>query len=404
MVKKLSVVESVMGILAIDENNNIVVQSLFPKKPEEIAERISKIEAGEIIEELEQVISTLRKRYKVFIFESDKLAEKIRDKHGLNVEVEKPSKAGEYLRSNLGELAVKVGFVTKPDEIYSIMREVTTAITRVKVKAAAAKRDQVIVQLISTVDELDKTLNLLAGRMIEWYGLHFPEMSRIVESHEMYARLIMELGLRDNFTLEALKKLGIPSDKAKRLSEAAKTSLGAPMAIEDLPTIQAFSKQYLELVKLRRSFTSHIENLMSHVAANINALAGSNLGARLIAISGGLERLARFPASTIQVLGAEKALFRSLKSGAKPPKHGIIFQHYLIHQSPKWQRGKIARAIAGKLAIAARVDFFTGSNISEELKADLEKRVREIQEKYKAPPERSPKQLPYGKRKKGGKF
>jgi nucleolar protein 56 len=99
------------------------------------------------------------------------------------------------------------------------------------------------------------------------------------------------------------------------------------------------------------------------------------------------------PASTIQVLGAEKALFRSLKTGTRPPKHGIIFQHTLIHEAKRWQRGKMARAIAGKLAIAARTDAYSGKYIGDGLKASLERRIAEIHEKYAEPPPEKPMQL-----------
>jgi len=89
-------------------------------------------------------------------------------------------------------------------------------------------------------------------------------------------------------------------------------------------------------------------------------------------------------------LGAEKALFRSLRTGARPPKHGIIFQHPLIHEAKRWQRGKVARALAGKLTIAARVDAFSGKYVGDKLKADLEKRIDEIKEKYGEPPPKKP--------------
>jgi nucleolar protein 56 len=125
---------------------------------------------------------------------------------------------------------------------------------------------------------------------------------------------------------------------------------------------------------------------MEEVAPNTKYLVGSLLGARLIALSGGLMNLAKRPASTIQVLGAEKALFRSLKTGTKPPKHGLIFQHTLLHDAKRWQRGKIARALAGKLAIAARADAFGGRPIGKELKADMDRRIEEIQQKYDQPP------------------
>jgi len=122
------------------------------------------------------------------------------------------------------------------------------------------------------------------------------------------------------------------------------------------------------------------------VAPNTRAVAGALLGARLIAIAGSLQNLAMRPASTIQVLGAEKALFRSLKTGARPPKHGLIFQHALLHDAKRWQRGKIARVLAGKLAIAARIDAFGGKYVGDSLKADVDRRLAEIREKYKEPP------------------
>jgi nucleolar protein 56 len=134
---------------------------------------------------------------------------------------------------------------------------------------------------------------------------------------------------------------------------------------------------------------------MEEVAPNTKAMVGALLGARLIAVAGSLQNLAMRPASTIQVLGAEKALFRSLKTGARPPKHGLIFQHTLLHDAKKWQRGKIARALAGKLAIAVRADAFgEGRYIGDSLKADLDKRIEEIRQKYKEPPpiqERKPR-------------
>ena len=129
---------------------------------------------------------------------------------------------------------------------------------------------------------------------------------------------------------------------------------------------------------------NYISDLMNNIAPNLSAIAGPTIGARLIAKSGGLMKLAKLPSSTIQVLGAEKALFRSLKSGSRPPKHGIIFQHDKVHSSPKWQRGKIARSLASKIAIAARIDVFRGSK-EIDIEHSLDERYREIQEKYASP-------------------
>ena len=144
----------------------------------------------------------------------------------------------------------------------------------------------------------------------------------------------------------------------------------------------------LELSKLREYLTEYVGQVMREVAPNITELVGPLLGARLLSLAGSLETLAKLPASTIQVLGAEKALFRALRTGGKPPKHGVIFQYPDIHRSPRWQRGKIARALATKLAIAARADYFTGRFIADELKKALLERIDEIKKLYARPPPR----------------
>ena len=134
-----------------------------------------------------------------------------------------------------------------------------------------------------------------------------------------------------------------------------------------------------------------VESTMNKIAPNITNVAGATIGARLIARAGGLERMARLPASTIQVLGAEKALFRAIRTGSRPPKHGILFQHEAVHMAPKWQRGKIARTLANKIAIAARIDYYRGTK-AEELTGLFEKRLKEIKIKYKEPPPMRPEQ------------
>jgi nucleolar protein 56 len=272
-------------------------------------------------------------------------------------------------------------------------------IAKIRVKRAIEKRDLVIAQAIQTLDDLDKTINLFMSRVREWFGIHFPELDRLLEKHETYARLVVNLGFRENFTAEKLEKEGLPKLKAEQIANAAQSSMGADLAEVDLTQIQVLSRSVLNLYELRQRLEDYIDSAMEEVAPNIKALTGALLGARLIALAGGLTNLAKMPASTLQVLGAEKALFRSLKTGTKPPKHGIIFQHAFLHEAKKWQRGKIARALAGKLAIAARTDAFGGRYIGEELRADLEKRVEEILQKYAEPP-KVPEKKPKAKEKK----
>jgi nucleolar protein 56 len=196
----------------------------------------------------------------------------------------------------------------------------------------------------------------------------------------------MNLGDRENYTIEGLEKENIPKERAQLVAKAAESSMGADIAERDLQQIQELAKNVLSFYELRKNMDNYVDRTMEEMAPNVRAVAGALLGARLIAIAGSLQNLAMRPASTIQVLGAEKALFRSLKTGARPPKHGLIFQHTLLHDAKRWQRGKIARVIAGKLAIAARADAFGGHYIGDRLKADVNKRLEEIREKYKEPP------------------
>jgi len=229
---------------------------------------------------------------------------------------------------------------------------------------------------------------LFSNRIREWYGTHFPELDRLVEKNETYFRLINTLGDKGNFITEDLSEMSISPRRAEEISSAAARSIGAEFDERDLSEIQALCDEALKLVHVREKLDKYLDDVMEEVAPNIRELTGSALGARLISIVGGLQNLARKSSSTIQVLGAEKALFRFLRTGAKPPKHGIIFQHQAIHQASKWHRGKIARALAGKIAIAARADAYTGERIGAKLKADLEERIKEIRSQSFKPPER----------------
>jgi len=160
--------------------------------------------------------------------------------------------------------------------------------------------------------------------------------------------------------------------------EAAQTSLGAEFDEIDIEVLQACAQRVLNLYELRGRIAEYIDGLMAQIAPNLCTVVGGSIGARLISLAGGLERLARLPSSTIQVLGAEKALFRALKTRARPPKHGVIYQYPDVRGSPRQLRGKIARALAGKIAIAARVDAMSGEFVGDRLAANLKARIANI--------------------------
>jgi nucleolar protein 56 len=384
---KAVIIQFPFGVVAFDEQSTLIEKVLFPKMPQAAARSIMKIEAGKISDETASLIALLQNAgYDTFVFENASIAGEAQRKLNLKVEVSKPSETGEILSSRMEQVAVETGFVKEAKELGLWNHNVSMEVAKLRIKGATEKRDLIIAQAIQTLDDLDRTVNLFMGRLREWYGVHFPELDRLVEKHETYARLVMNLGDRINFVLETLKKEDIPKAKAEQTAKVAETSMGADTAEKDLAQIQALSKSVLELYELRKGMESYLDKTMDEVAPNTKAIAGSLLGARLIAIAGSLRNLAMRPASTIQVLGAEKALFRSLKTGARPPKHGLIFQHAVLHDAKKWQRGKIARAIAGKLAIAARVDAFGSNYVGDRLKADLDRRIEEIRLKYPEPP------------------
>jgi nucleolar protein 56 len=386
---KVSIVECVVGFLAFDRENRVVEAVLFPKPAGRAVEALTNLTKGVVPEELTELILKLREKgVTELVFEFEHLAREVKEKWGLEVSVEKPSLAGEFFRSDPARVAVENKWVKSINEYYGGLHDVSSAMARAGVRRESGRRDLLLSQAILTVDDLDKTFNLFSNRMKEWYGLYFPELGSLVEGNEVYMKLIGSLKEKERFTEGRLVEEGLTSERAEAIADTTKTSMGAEIDGEDLSEIQQLATTLLQLHQLRNGLDEYVDKIMEEIAPNIRGLVGSTLGARLIAFVGGMENLAKKSASKIQVLGAEKALFRSFRTGTKPPKHGLIFQHKAVHQAPRWQRGKIARVLAGKLAIAARLDVYRGEYQGNDLVEEFEKRVEEIKEKYAAPPKR----------------
>lgn len=384
---KTTLIECSFGILAFNEKTELIEKVLFPKTPQLAAKTLLDIETGKMDEPFCNLMDRLKtKGFKTFIFQNSKLASAAERTFGVDVRVDTHSGASETVRTQAEKLAVRSGFAKNAKEFESWMHDLAVETAKLRIKGAVEKRDLVVAQAIQTLDELDKAINMLMTRVREWYGIHFPELDRLLEKHETYARLVVELGKKENFTVENLGQREIPKAKAEGIAKVAAKSMGADLTDADLAQIQALCADVTQLYTLKQKLEEYMNSTMDEVAPNTKYLVGPLLGARLIAVAGGLTNLAKRPASTIQILGAEKALFRSLKTGARPPKHGMIFQHTMVHDARRWQRGKIARALAGKLAIAARADAFGRREIGAELKASLDKRIDEIQRKYDQPP------------------
>ncbi len=397
---KAFIVQFPFGVAAFDEKNQLVEKALFPRKHQAAAKSLLRTEQGKLSDQASSLITLLKAAgYEVFVFQNAKVAETAQHRMKVTVEVAKTTESA-ILNSHMAEVAIQSGFAADQQELDNWNRNVTMELSKLRIKGATGKRDLIVSQGIQTLDSLDQTVNLFMGRLREWYGVYFPEMDRLVEKHETYSRLVTNIGSRDNYTEEALEAEGIPKDRAVLIAKTAEASMGADINDRDLSQIQELATDISAFYELRKSMEEYVDSTMEEMAPNIRAVAGALLGARMISIAGSLQNLAMRPASTIQVLGAEKALFRSLKTGARPPKHGLIFQHTLLHDAKRWQRGKIARVIAGKLAIAARADAFgEGHYIGDQLKTEINKRIEEIREKYKEPP---PPKEPKPKEKRDG--
>lgn len=214
---KATIVESPFGILAFNDEDQIIDKALFPKKPQTAANILMKIEAGKMPTEVADLVNLLRKRgYDYFTFENASLAKEVEQRLDVYVEISRPSKAGETLRSNLERFAVETGFARGPEELSQWTHSITMEIAKMKVKGAVEKRDLVIAQAILTLDDLDKTINLLMSHVREWYGIHFPELDRVLDKHETYSRLVVDLGSRDNFTVGNLEKKTSPKIRSSR--------------------------------------------------------------------------------------------------------------------------------------------------------------------------------------------
>ncbi len=306
------------------------------------------------------------------------------------------------IQSTKTKLLVNSGFANDENDAMEKLREFAIQLSSSKVTEVSQSPDLHIIQAINTLDETDKIINSISSRLREWYGLHFPELDNLIDSINGYSQIVLS-GTRENISKEDFEKAGFSKDKVEMLSLIKEKSRGGNISEKNFVIVQSLAKQILELFELRKNIEEHVDEQMKEEAPNISAILGTAVGARILAHAGSLNRLGRMPSSTIQILGAEKALFRSLKTGANPPKHGILFQHAAVHAAPRWQRGKIARAVAAKAAIAARVDLFK-AGLNETLLEKLNVRVKEIGDKYKKPVIKELKPEPKVKRKKSGRF
>jgi nucleolar protein 56 len=378
---------SELGPFVLNNENELI----YSKKFKNIISSNILISNGDYSEILD--ISDKLRRYDSVFSNDTGLISYLRN-NGINIYVMPSEKIRDISKHKLIYL-IQAGFAENEYDAHMQLRQFALDFSSSKVRRISEKLDLHISQSINALDELDKIINVIGARLREWYGLHFPELDYLIQNIFTYAEIVKLSGNRNNIDLNMLENLGIESKRADMILVAVQRSKGGDILEENLSIIKKLANEVIMQTELRKILAHQIEEMMEKIAPNIKELLTATVGARLMAKAGSLQKLSVMPASTIQIIGAEKALFRSLKTGAPPPKHGILFQHPILHSAPKWQRGKMARAIASKVAIAARIDLFRNGEKDLHISEQLNKRIAEIQEKYKEP--RLSEQKPYRK-------
>jgi nucleolar protein 56 len=241
--------------------------------------------------------------------------------------------------------------------------------SRMKCMFDVNRQDKPVIQSIYLIDLLDKDINGFCMRIKEWFGWHFPELSKIVPDNYVYVRIARLIELRQNLIdkkdelMPELDLITLDPEISKQIVDAAATSMGSDINEIDLLNVKFFSEKVASLIKYREELSNYLKDKMKKLAPNVSALVGEIVAARLISHAGSLSALAKYPASTIQILGAEKALFRALKTKSKTPKYGLLYHSSFIGKAKTKNKGKISRYLANKLAMCSRIDYFSAEVI-----------------------------------------
>ena len=371
------------GIVALDEQDKVIQSVRFDTAS--MVESYRAVKNGLGSSQLEDMLQRLKSQGYGSAAGNDEALVRIMIKHGMDASL---VGSDEQLAFQEKKVSIMLNANLAPNEFEAanLLRKFAIVLSSLKVGEISAKLDLHVIQSVNALDEIDKIVNAMGARIREWYGLHFPELDAMMQSLPAYCEIVNRAGDRKNIDQAVLKDIGL-QDRADDIVDAARSSKGGAITMDNLGVLQNLAEEIKHLSNTRDSLTKHLEQEMDKVAPNTKEILGATIGARMIAKVGSLNRLAMLPASTVQVIGAERALFRALKTGSRPPKHGIIFQHPLVHSAPKWQRGKIARAIAAKVVIAARIDAYKGVK-EPSLMGKLNERIEEIRQKYREPVER----------------
>lgn len=282
------------------------------------------------------------------------------------------------IRSQMDSLLA--GFPKK--EMTAMALGLAHSLSRYKLKFSPDKIDTMIVQAVCLLDDLDKELNNYIMRCREWYGWHFPELGKIITDNIAFVKTVRIIGTREFTATSDLSDI-LPEEVEAKVKEAAEISMGTEISEDDIQNIQHLCDQVIEISSYRSQLYDYLRSRMMAMAPNLTVLVGELVGARLISHAGSLINLAKHPASTVQILGAEKALFRALKTKKDTPKYGLIYHSTLVGQTSTIHKGKISRMLAAKSALATRVDALgedCSLDLGAEHKVKVEARIRLLEE------------------------
>ncbi|OJJ36542.1 hypothetical protein ASPWEDRAFT_58393 [Aspergillus wentii DTO 134E9] len=335
-------------------------------------EEVASLVEGKVTPRLAGLLDEIKDEKKVSLAVADpKLGNAIGKLPGLDVQCIADSTTADVYRAIREHLPTLIPGLL-PQDMSTMSLGLSHSLARHKLKFSPDKIDTMIVQAIGLLDDLDKELNTYAMRVKEWYGWHFPELAKILNDNIAYARLVLKMGMRSNWETSDLAEI-LPEELEGVVKAAADRSMGTEISEEDLENIQALAEQVVGFAEYRQQLAGYLTSRMNAIAPNLTALVGDLVGARLIAHAGSLTNLSKSPASTIQILGAEKALFRALKTKHDTPKYGLIYHASLIGQATGKNKGKMARILAAKASLGLRVDALAewDDDATEEDKAAL---------------------------------
>lgn len=320
---KAHIANTPIGYFAFDDNKNMILYSLFDSVPEKALERM-----------LKPIDDSFLIQLKDFVVEKDEFAAKL-------------------ARKNMRSYALKLGFCRTDEEFNKFISAIGMAISQKKLGTIITK-DLVMVQASNSLESLNRFINILTEHFKEWFWLNYPEYKG---ENEKIISDFAKYGSRESF----------PNFKG---------SYGIKFDKNDEQLLKEFAMQLSSLMKLKKEKESYVRSTAKEIAPNFSYLIDEILAARMISSAGSMEKLSRMSAGTMQLLGAEKALFRHMKNRqAKPPKYGMLFETSYVKNAPEDRKGKAARIVASYLYKAAKIDYYSKRDEKEKLKKEMEKEL-----------------------------